>query len=46
VRLLAEQLRALGGNALYTELDSPYGHDAFLKEWDQMTAALRHNEME
>jgi homoserine O-acetyltransferase len=46
VRLLADQVRALGGNALYTELDSPYGHDAFLKEWDQMTAALRLTDME
>ncbi|HEU5230919.1 MAG TPA: homoserine O-acetyltransferase [Ktedonobacteraceae bacterium] len=40
VRWLAEKVRALGGNALYTELDSPHGHDAFLKEWDQMKAAL------
>jgi len=21
-------------------LDSPHGHDAFLKEWDQLTAQL------
>lgn len=41
VRWLAEQVRAVGGDALYTELDSPHGHDAFLKEWDQMTAALQ-----
>lgn len=40
VRWLADKVRALGGNASYVELDSPYGHDAFLKEWDQMTAAL------
>jgi homoserine O-acetyltransferase/O-succinyltransferase len=30
----------VGGDAQYIELDSPHGHDAFLKEWDQMTAAL------
>ena len=41
VRRLAEQVRQLGGDARYLELDSPHGHDAFLKEWEQMTAALR-----
>lgn len=41
VRWLAEQVQAAGGDAVYTELDSPHGHDAFLKEWDQMTAALQ-----
>ena len=41
VRWLAEQVLAAGGDAVYTELDSPHGHDAFLKEWDQMTAALQ-----
>lgn len=41
VRWLADRVRSLGGDAIYTELDSPHGHDAFLKEWDQMTAALR-----
>jgi len=40
VRRLAEQVRSLGGDATYIELDSPHGHDAFLKEWDQMTDAL------
>ncbi len=40
VRRLAEQVSAVGGDATYVELDSPHGHDAFLKEWDQMTAAL------
>ncbi len=40
VRHLAEHISQLGGNASYIELDSPYGHDAFLKEWEQMTAAL------
>jgi homoserine O-acetyltransferase/O-succinyltransferase len=41
VRWLAEKVRALGGDATYVELDSPHGHDAFLKEWDQMTDALK-----
>ncbi len=41
VRWLAEQVRAVGGDAAYVELDSPHGHDAFLKEWDQMTHALQ-----
>jgi homoserine O-acetyltransferase/O-succinyltransferase len=40
VRWLAEQVRTLGGKATYVELDSPHGHDAFLKEWDQMATAL------
>src|SRR5215472_12434856 len=40
VRWLADQVRALGGDATYIEFDSPHGHDAFLKEWEQMTGAL------
>lgn len=40
VRWLAEQVRTLGGHSTYVELDSPHGHDAFLKEWGQMTDAL------
>ncbi len=40
VRHLATRIRQAGGNARYVELDSPHGHDAFLKEWEQMTAAL------
>lgn len=40
VRWLAEQVQAVGGDATYVELDSPHGHDAFLKEWKQMTDAL------
>jgi homoserine O-acetyltransferase/O-succinyltransferase len=40
VRWLADQVRSLGCDATYVELDSPYGHDAFLKEWEQMTEAL------
>lgn len=40
VRWLADKVRALGGDATYIELDSPHGHDAFLKEWRQMAGAL------
>lgn len=40
VRWLAEKVQALGGDASYIELDSPHGHDAFLKEWEMMTDAL------
>ncbi len=40
VRWLADKVRSLGGDATYVELDSPHGHDAFLKEWEQMTDAL------
>ncbi|MDQ3695128.1 MAG: homoserine O-acetyltransferase [Chloroflexota bacterium] len=41
VQALTGRLLALGCNARYAELDSPHGHDAFLKEWDQLTAILR-----
>ena len=40
IRQLGERLAALGKDVAYAELDSPHGHDAFLKEWDQMTDAL------
>lgn len=40
VHWLAEQVSAVGGDATYVELDSPHGHDAFLKEWEQMNDAL------
>jgi homoserine O-acetyltransferase len=41
VRNLAESVLAVGGDAIYKELDSPHGHDAFLKEWEQMIAVLQ-----
>lgn len=40
VRWLANKVQHAGGDAVYAELDSPHGHDAFLKEWKQMTDAL------
>ncbi|QBD79243.1 homoserine O-acetyltransferase [Ktedonosporobacter rubrisoli] len=45
VRWLANKVHLLGGNAKYVELDSPHGHDAFLKEWSQMTDALAQIEL-
>ena len=41
VRAVAEELRALGAPARYWELVSPDGHDAFLKEFSQMTPVIR-----
>jgi homoserine O-acetyltransferase len=40
IRALHNDLRALGKQSTYVELDSPHGHDAFLKEWDQLTEVL------
>lgn len=40
VRRLADQVAAAGKEAAYRELDSPHGHDAFLKEWDQLVALI------
>jgi homoserine O-acetyltransferase/O-succinyltransferase len=40
VEALARRVRAQGNSVRYVELDSPDGHDAFLKEWDKLTAAL------
>ncbi len=41
IHTLADRVCATGGDATYVELDSPHGHDAFLKEWHQMAEALR-----
>lgn len=40
IRWLAEKVQSVGGSAQYIELDSPHGHDAFLKEWSQLTEAF------
>jgi homoserine O-acetyltransferase/O-succinyltransferase len=40
IRALGDRLRDLGKDVEYHELDSPHGHDAFLKEWQQMTEAI------
>ncbi len=41
IRELADRTRAHGKDVAWGELDSPHGHDAFLKEWEQMDAILR-----
>jgi homoserine O-acetyltransferase len=41
VRWLADKARSVGVDAAYVELDSPYGHDACLKEWHQLAEVLR-----
>ncbi|MBX6763783.1 MAG: homoserine O-acetyltransferase [Rubrobacteraceae bacterium] len=41
VRALAERARRAGARAHYVEIDSPNGHDAFLKDWDAMEEVFR-----
>lgn len=41
VRDLTEALSAAGADATYRELDSPHGHDAFLKEWEMLDPIVR-----
>ncbi|MEO7229430.1 MAG: homoserine O-acetyltransferase, partial [Candidatus Limnocylindrales bacterium] len=40
VRALVAAARAAGVDAVYLELRSTKGHDAFLVEWDQLTEVL------
>lgn len=40
VHALVDGARAAGVTALYRELSSTKGHDAFLVEWDQLSAVL------
>jgi homoserine O-acetyltransferase len=40
VRGAAEQAKAAGAEAYYEEIDSLNGHDAFLKDWDELRAAV------
>jgi homoserine O-acetyltransferase len=37
----ADAIVAAGGRARYWELNSPHGHDAFLKEFERLDAVLR-----
>jgi homoserine O-acetyltransferase len=41
VRALADRIAALGKDVTYAELDSPHGHDAFLKEWQLLDQVIR-----
>lgn len=40
IREFRDRMLRAGKDVTYSEIDSPHGHDAFLKEWDQMTAAV------
>ncbi|GLV57337.1 homoserine O-acetyltransferase [Dictyobacter sp. S3.2.2.5] len=40
VRWLADKVQTVGGDGRYVEINSPHGHDAFLKEWDQLNTVL------
>jgi len=40
VRGLQDQLAWLGRDGDYMEIDSPNGHDAFLKDWDQLNPII------
>ena len=40
VRATAGRARQAGADARYTEIDSLSGHDAFLKDWDELGAAV------
>jgi homoserine O-acetyltransferase len=41
VQSTADAITAAGGAARYWELNSPHGHDAFLKEFDRLDTVLR-----
>lgn len=41
VRALAEGIVAAGGRARFAEIQSLHGHDAFLKDWEQLDALVR-----
>ena len=40
VRAAAELAKAAGAEVHYEEIESPNGHDAFLKDWDELKAAV------
>src|ERR671916_1928595 len=40
VRAAAELAKVAGAEAHYEEIQSPNGHDAFLKDWDELRAAV------
>ncbi len=40
IRTLRDHLRYLGRDVTYAEIESPNGHDAFLKDWDQLNPLI------
>jgi homoserine O-acetyltransferase len=40
VRETSEKAKLSGADAYYEEIESPNGHDAFLKDWDDLRAAV------
>ena len=40
VRASAEKAREAGANAGYAEIDTLSGHDAFLKDWNELREAV------
>lgn len=40
IRTLTANMQRLGIEATYREIDSPNGHDSFLKDWDQLNAIV------
>jgi homoserine O-acetyltransferase len=38
---LAERIAALNKDVTFVELESPNGHDAFLKDWDELTGIVK-----
>ena len=41
IEALAVRAEQAGVNVSYSRIESPHGHDAFLKEWDLMTGAVK-----
>lgn len=40
IRTLADRLERLGKDVTYVEIESPHGHDSFLKDWDQFIPVI------
>ena len=40
IEALAQRLEQLGKDVTYTEVESPNGHDSFLKDWDQFIPVI------
>jgi homoserine O-acetyltransferase len=40
VRAAAKKAKDAGADTYYEEIESPNGHDAFLKDWDELRAAV------